>query len=162
MLEDLLRPMPQFGRSTSQSLPFEHPPLHPLSSGTTGIPKGIVHGAGGTLLQHLKEHQLHVTCGLRPLLLFHHVRLDDVEHPGLSVASGATLLMYDDRRLCARAASFLIFAQAERMTHLGTSAKFIDAVAGGLRPVETTRFVIGPGVTIDRQPTRFPRVTTTS
>src|SRR5262249_8095127 len=45
---------------TFERFPFDHPLYIMYSSGTTGVPKCIVHGAGGTLLQHLKEHQLHV------------------------------------------------------------------------------------------------------
>ena len=63
-----------------ERLPFDHPLYILFSSGTTGAPKCIVHGAGGTLLQHLKEHRLH--CSLqrrREALLLHHARLDDVE-----------------------------------------------------------------------------------
>ena len=49
---------------TFERLPFDHPLYILFSSGTTGAPKCIVHGAGGTLLQHLKEHRLH--CSLKP------------------------------------------------------------------------------------------------
>jgi acetoacetyl-CoA synthetase len=73
---------------TFEPLPFAHPLYILFSSGTTGIPKCIVHSAGGTLLQHLKEHRLH--CGhraRRPAVLLHHLRLDDVELAGLRPGS---------------------------------------------------------------------------
>ena len=67
-----------------ERLPFDHPLYILYSSGTTGVPKCIVHGAGGTLLQHLKEHQLHTDVrARRPPVLLHHLRLDDVELAGL-------------------------------------------------------------------------------
>ena len=71
------------GRSSFARLPFDHPLYILFSSGTTGVPKCIVHRAGGTLLQHLKEHRLHSRHRAgRPRLLLHHLRLDDVELAG--------------------------------------------------------------------------------
>ena len=79
----LRRAVRRRGRIDFARLPFDHPLYILYSSGTTGVPKCIVHGAGGTLLQHLKEHQLHcdVAAG-RPALLLHDLRLDDVELAG--------------------------------------------------------------------------------
>ena len=63
-----------------ESVGFNEPLYILFSSGTTGIPKCIVHGVGGTLIQHKKEHTLHcnITSGERSLLLFN-MWLDDVE-----------------------------------------------------------------------------------
>jgi acetoacetyl-CoA synthetase len=117
-------------------LPFDHPLYIMYSSGTTGVPKCIVHGAGGTLLQHLKEHQLHsdVKSGDR---LFYFTTCGWMMWNWLAsgLASGATLLLYDGSPFIRRGAILFDFAEAEGMTHLGTSAKFIDAISKvNLRP----------------------------
>ncbi|GAA5180259.1 acetoacetate--CoA ligase [Niveibacterium umoris] len=120
-------------------LPFAHPLYILFSSGTTGVPKCIVHSAGGTLLQHLKEHQLHtdVRPGDR---LFYFTTLGWMMWNWLvsGLASGATLLLYDGSPFACRNNVLWDFAQAERCTHFGTSAKYLEAAAKfGLRPRDT-------------------------
>ncbi len=118
-------------------LPFDHPLYIMYSSGTTGVPKCIVHGAGGTLLQHLKEHQLHgdLKAGDR---LFYFTTCGWMMWNWLvsGLAMGATLLLYDGSPFAVEGRVLFDLAEAERMTHFGTSAKFIDALAKtGLEPI---------------------------
>ncbi len=124
---------------TFTPFPFDHPLYILYSSGTTGPPKCIVHGAGGTLLQHLKEHQLH--CDIRPGdRVFYYTTCGWMMWNWLvsALASGATLLLYDGSPFYPDARVLFDFADTERMTLFGTSAKFIDAVRkAGLEPIRT-------------------------
>lgn len=120
-------------------VPFDHPLFIMFSSGTTGVPKCIVHCHGGALLQHLKEHQLHsdVRPGDR---LFYFTTCGWMMWNWLvsGLACGATLLLYDGSPFAAKGTVLFDYAAAEKMTHFGTSAKFIDAAAKlGLTPGKT-------------------------
>ena len=122
-----------------RAMPFNHPLYILYSSGTTGVPKCIVHGAGGVLLMHLKEHLLH--CNVKPGdRVFYFTTCGWMMWNWLvsGLAAGATLLLYDGSPFVGRGNILFDFAQAEGMTHLGTSAKFIDAAAkAGVDPIAT-------------------------
>ena len=122
-----------------QQLPFEHP-LHIMySSGTTGVPKCIVHSAGGSLLQHLKEHQLH--CDVKPGdRLFYFTTCGWMMWNWLvsGLASGATLMLFDGSPFYPNGNVLFDYADDENITIFGTSAKYIDAVnKAGLEPANT-------------------------
>ncbi|MCL4768085.1 MAG: acetoacetate--CoA ligase [Hyphomicrobiaceae bacterium] len=116
--------------------PFSHPLYILFSSGTTGVPKCIVHSAGGTLLKHLAEQQLHsdVKPGDR---VFYFTTLGWMMWNWLvtCLGSGATLLLYDGSPFHPSASLLWDYAAAEGCTHFGTSAKYIDALKKtGLEP----------------------------
>jgi acetoacetyl-CoA synthetase len=124
-----------------ERFPFNHPLYILYSSGTTGVPKCILHGAGGTLIQHLKEHQLHcdIQDGDR---VFYFTTCGWMMWNWLvtALASEATLLLFDGSPFHPGGKVLFDFADETGMTLFGTSAKFIDAVAkAGLAPIATHR-----------------------
>ena len=139
MLGDFLKPHHHVTEIAFEPLPFDHPLYIMYSSGTTGVPKCIVHCAGGALLQHLKEHRLHsdVKPGDR---LFYFTTCGWMMWNWLvsGLAAGATLMLYDGSPFIGKGRILFDYADAEGMTHFGTSAKFIDAIAKiELKPRET-------------------------
>ena len=122
-----------------ERLPFNTPAFILYSSGTTGVPKCIVHGAGGTLLQHVKEHRLQsdVRAGDR---VFYFTTCGWMMWNWLvsGIASGATLMLYDGSPFAPKESVLFDYAQEEKFTLFGTSAKYIDACKkAGLAPIKT-------------------------
>src|SRR5690606_14033652 len=110
-------------------LPFSHPLSVLYSSGTAGAPKCIVHGAGGTLLQHQKEHLLH--CDIRPGdVVFYYTTCSWMMWHWLvsALAAGATLLLYDGSPFHPDPDALWRLAAREAVAVFGTSAKYLQAL----------------------------------
>ena len=110
--------------------PFNHPLYIAYSSGTTGVPKCIVHGAGGTLLQHMKEHQLHCNITHSDVMFYFTTCSWMMWHWLVSgLSSGASIILYDGSPTYPTLDHLLTIAHRENVKLFGTSAKYIDALA---------------------------------
>jgi acetoacetyl-CoA synthetase len=136
--DDLLAPHRTADRPPYARLPFDHPLYIMYSSGTTGLPKCMVHGAGGTLLQHLKELVLHTDVGPDDRL-FYFTTCGWMMWNWLvsGLAAGATVVLFDGAPLTPPEILWDM-AAAERLTVFGTSAKYLAlAEKEGLAPGRT-------------------------
>jgi acetoacetyl-CoA synthetase len=136
--DDAVRSRPR-QQPAYERFPFDHPLYVLFSSGTTGMPKCIMHSAGGTLLKHLCEQRLHsdIKAGDR---LFYFTTLGWMMWNWLvsGLGSGATLLLYDGSPFHPSGNVLWDYAQEKGCTHFGASAKYIDALKkSGLHPGRT-------------------------
>jgi acetoacetyl-CoA synthetase len=123
---------------TFDAVPFNHPLYIMYSSGTTGVPKCIVHGHGGSLLQHLKEHALHTDLSTADRL-FYFTTCGWMMWNWLvsGLASGATLILFDGSPFFDDGYGLWKMAEREEITVFGTSAKYIAALEkAGVRPAD--------------------------
>lgn len=143
-------------------VPFDHPNYIMYSSGTTGVPKCIVHGAGGTLIQHLKELMLHTDLQREDTILYF-TTCGWMMWNWLvsSLAVGATLVLYDGSPFYPDAGALWQLAQDEGVTVFGTSAKYLSSVENeGLKPgksydLQPLKAVLSTGSPLSEDSFRF-------
>jgi len=142
----------QVREPTFARLPFDHPLYILYSSGTTGLPKCMVHGAGGTLLQHWKELALHTDLHENDVLFYFTTcgwMMWNWLVSGLAV--GATVVLYDGAPLAPDATILWRMAHHEQVAVFGTSAKYLamcekeGIVPRAVAPLPSLRAILSTG-----------------
>jgi acetoacetyl-CoA synthetase len=121
-----------------KQVPFDHPIVILYSSGTTGVPKCLVHGGGGTLLQHMKELILHINLK-RKDKIFYFTTCGWMMWNWLisSLAVGATILLFDGSPYYPTPDALFNLSQDQDITVFGTSARYLQSIEKlGLQPKE--------------------------
>ncbi len=145
------RTIPPHASFMFPALPFNHPLIIAFSSGTTGRPKCMVHGAGNVLLQQMKEHQLHLNMAPNDRLLY-------VTQCGwmmwnwqlAAMASGVTICLHDGHPFYPTPTHILRLADEIGVTHLGVSAGYLQSLEqsdASLPPgcLNTTQAILSTG-----------------
>jgi acetoacetyl-CoA synthetase len=163
---DRVTPWSSFGAADAPlsftQLPFEQPAFIVYSSGTTGVPKCIVHSAGGALIQQVKEHRLHADMGPDDRY-FYYTTCGWVMWNALAsgLAAGATIVLYDGAPLQPDPRVLWRMAQEERVTIFGASPRFLTACEqAGVRPrqefdLSALRTVISTGAPLNPESYRY-------